>query len=150
GSETAPSTSQQVAPAKSSATIRRTASITTDRLPIGHRMVSGDEGETVSIPLDRLPYHTCVFAGSGSGKTVFLKRVVEEAALLGIPSIVIDGANDLCRLGDRWPERPKDFSDQDAEKAERYHASSEVVVWTPGAPTGNPMRLNPLPDFAAF
>ena len=122
----------------------------TTGLPIGHRVTSGDTREEVSIPLDRLPYHTCVFAGSGSGKTVFLKRVVEEAALLGIPSLVIDGANDLSRLGEAWPERPADFSDEDAKKAALYHRSTEVVVWTPGAPTGNPMRLNPLPDFAAL
>ncbi len=44
-------------------------------LPIGRRMAGGELGEEVGIPLAMLPYHTCVFAGSGSGKTVFLKRV---------------------------------------------------------------------------
>jgi DNA helicase HerA-like ATPase len=117
-------------------------------LPIGRRLVAGEAQEEVGIGLEQLPYHTCVFAGSGSGKTVFLKRVVEEAALLGIPSIVLDGANDLSRLGEPWPERPAAFSDADAEKALRYRAEAEVVVWTPGAPRGNPMRLSPLPDFA--
>ncbi len=119
-------------------------------LPIGRRLVAGEAEGDVSIPLERLPYHTCVFAGSGSGKTVFLKRVVEEAALMGIPSIVIDGANDLSRLGDPWPERPEAFTDDDAAKAARYHRSTEVAVWTPGARSGNPMRLNPLPDFTAL
>lgn len=103
--------------------------------------------DEVGIPLDRLPYHTCVLAGSGSGKTVFLKRVIEEAALRGIPSIVLDGANDLSRLGTQWPSRPDVFSDEDAAKASQYHERSEVVVWTPGAPLGNPMCLSPLPDF---
>jgi DNA helicase HerA-like ATPase len=118
-------------------------------LPIGRRLVANEQQEHVGIVLERLPYHTCVFAGSGSGKTVFLKRVIEEAALLGIPSIVLDGANDLSRLGAAWPERPAGFSDADAEKAQRYHELAEVVVWTPGAPKGNPMRLSPLPDFTA-
>jgi hypothetical protein len=45
-------------------------------------------------------------AGAGSGKTVLLRRIVEEAALAGIPAIVIDPNNDLSRLGDAWPERP--------------------------------------------
>jgi hypothetical protein len=117
-------------------------------LPIGRRLVANEPGDEVGIALDRLPYHTCVFAGSGSGKTVFLKRVIEEAALLGVPSIVIDGANDLSRLGMPWPARPPGFSDADDEKARRYHAGAEVVVWTPGAPKGNPMRLSPLPDFS--
>jgi hypothetical protein len=118
-------------------------------LPIGRRLQSGERQEEVGIALDRLPYHTCVFAGSGSGKTVFLKRVVEEAAILGIPSIVLDGANDLSRLGIPWPERPDAFSAEDDEKAREYQSRAEVVVWTPGAPAGNPMRLNPLPAFEA-
>lgn len=119
-------------------------------LPIGRRLAGGEPQELVGIELDRVPYHTCVFAGSGSGKTVFLKRVIEEAALLGIPSIVLDGANDLSRLGVPWASRPAAFSDEDARKADLYHAKTEVVVWTPGAASGNPMRLNPLPDFSAF
>lgn len=119
-------------------------------LPIGRRLAGGEPSELVGIELERVPYHTCVFAGSGSGKTVFLKRVIEEAALLGIPSIVLDGANDLSRLGFPWSSRPDVFSDEDARKAELYHANTEVVIWTPGAASGNPMRLNPLPDFAAF
>jgi len=116
-------------------------------LPIGRRIVSGEQQEETGIPLDRLPYHTCVFAGSGSGKTVFLKRVIEEAVLLGIPSIVLDGANDLCRLGSPWPEMPAGLSEEDREKSKSYIANAEVVVWTPGAAVGNPMRLDPLPDF---
>jgi len=118
-------------------------------LPIGRRLVANELADEVGISLERLPYHTCVFAGSGSGKTVFLKRVIEEAALLGVPSIVLDGANDLSRLGAPWPERPQGLSDADHQKARRYHSTAEVVVWTPGAPRGNPMRLSPLPDFAA-
>ncbi len=119
-------------------------------LPIGRKLAAGEQQELVGIELDRLPYHTVVFAGSGSGKTVFLKRVIEEAALMGIPSIVLDGANDLSRLGVPWASRPGTFSDEDARKAGLYHAKTEVVVWTPGAENGNPMRLNPLPDFDAF
>lgn len=119
-------------------------------LPIGRRLAGGEPQELVGIELDRVPYHTCVFAGSGSGKTVFLKRVIEEAALLGIPSIVLDGANDLSRLGVPWSSRPSAFTEEDARKADIYHAKTEVVVWTPGAANGNPMRLNPLPDFGAF
>ncbi len=116
-------------------------------LPIGRRLAGGEPQEEVGITLDRLPYHTCVFAGSGSGKTVFLKRVIEEAALLGIPSIVLDGANDLSRLGAAWPAKPDAFSADDERKSRQYLECSEVVVWTPGAANGNPMRLNPLPDF---
>jgi len=118
-------------------------------LPIGRRVAGGELGEEVGIPLSMLPYHTCVFAGSGSGKTVFLKRVVEEAALLGIPSLVLDGANDLSRLALPWPDRPESFLDSDVQKSKDYFARSEIVIWTPGISNGNPIRLEPLPDFTA-
>lgn len=111
-------------------------------LPVGREM--REPHAPASIALERLPYHTCVFGGSGSGKTVFLKRVVEEAALLGIPSLVLDGANDLSRLGTPWPSPPSAWSSEDVEQARRYHQRAEVVVWTPGAPLGNPLTLDPM------
>jgi hypothetical protein len=77
------------------------------------------------------------------------RRIVEEAALAGIPAIVIDPNNDLSRLGDAWPERPTGFTAEDEAKAARYTATVEVVVWTPGIHAGNPLFLSVLPDFAA-
>ncbi len=115
---------------------------TSTALPFGHT----DRGE-VSVELGSLANHACVLAGTGSGKTVFLRRVVEEAAIAGVPSIVLDGANDLARLGDPWPERPSAFREEDVAKSTHYHAQTEVVVWTPGLVTGCPLVLNPIPDF---
>jgi DNA helicase HerA-like ATPase len=37
----------------------------------------------VTLAADLLPRHVAVLAGSGSGKTVFMRRIIEEAALLG-------------------------------------------------------------------
>ncbi len=117
-----------------------------DTIPVGHR-VAGDQ--PVDLPTTMLPKHTAIIAGAGSGKTVLLRRIVEEAALAGIPAIVIDPNNDLSRLGDAWPERPAGFDDADAAKAKRYAATVEVVVWTPGIHAGNPLFLSVLPDFSA-
>ncbi|WP_342150311.1 helicase HerA domain-containing protein [Methylorubrum sp. SB2] len=117
-----------------------------DAIPVGHRLTPDAPG--VSLPLRLLPRHTAIIAGSGSGKTVLLRRLVEEAALAGIPAIVIDPNNDLSRLGEPWPERPERFSDEDARKAEAYRAGVEVTVWTPGLHAGNPLFLSVLPDFS--
>ena len=51
--------------------------------------------------------HIAIFAGTGSGKTVLLRRILEEAALLGVPAIVLDTNNDLARLGQPWPTVPR-------------------------------------------
>jgi hypothetical protein len=88
--------------------------------------------------------------GSGSGKTVLLRRIVEEAALLGIPAIVLDTNNDLARLGDKWPNRPEGYTDEDANKAVEYSKRVEVVIWTPGRSSGKPIALGLLPDFSAL
>ena len=119
-------------------------------IPVGRRYVHGTLGDPVTLNASLLSSHVAILAGSGSGKTVLLRRIVEEAALLGIPSIVLDPNNDLARLGDAWPVRPDTFSNEDAAKADAYHARADVVVWTPGVSSGNPISLNLLPDFAAI
>lgn len=119
-------------------------------LPLGRRVFGGEpKGEILSLPLAELKKHVAIFAGAGSGKTVLVKRIVEEAALLKIPAIVIDTANDLAQLGDPWPEAPPEWGPGDAEKAGRYFQCTETLVWTPGLERGNPLHLEPLPDLGA-
>jgi hypothetical protein len=119
-------------------------------IPLGCPSAQGADGEPLRVTLSSLTYHTCVLAGSGSGKTVLLRRIVEEAALLGVPSIVIDGANDLARLGDPWPKRPEAFTDDDERKAVLYRSAVETAVFTPGTVSGNPLVLRPIPDFSVL
>jgi hypothetical protein len=110
-------------------------------------IVLGMDGE-IRIALESLRKHVIVFAGSGSGKTVLLRRIVEECALQGVSAIVLDPNNDLARLGDAWPEPPGDWRPGDREAAAEYLAGTEVVVWTPGRAGGRPLSFHPLPDFA--
>ena len=117
-------------------------------IPLGPRVQGGGLGPVAELPVAMLTRHTGIFAGSGSGKTVLLRRIVEEAALAGIPAIVLDTNNDLARLGTPWPSRPPAFNDDDAAKAARYARDVEVVVWTPGASSGRPLTLAVLPNFA--
>ncbi|MEV4319768.1 zonular occludens toxin domain-containing protein [Actinocrispum sp. NPDC049592] len=107
-----------------------------------------ENGKEFRVPLLLLRKHTVVFAGSGSGKTVLLRRLVEDAAIHGVSSILIDSNNDLARLGDRWPTPPGTWTEGDPERAERYHAGTDVVIWTPRRESGRPIALNPLPDFS--
>jgi hypothetical protein len=116
-------------------------------IPLGVRI--GD-GRAIELRLDLLPRHLAIVAGAGSGKTVLLRRLVEEAALLGIPAILLDSNNDLVTLADAWPEQPAGFTATDRAKAARLREAAEVVIWTPGRSRGNPISLAPLPDFAAL
>ncbi|MGW5265951.1 helicase HerA domain-containing protein [Microbispora sp. NPDC004025] len=107
------------------------------------------DNRPVRIPLETLRKHTAIFAGSGSGKTVLIRRFVEECALQGVSAIVLDANNDLARLGDRWPEPPAEWGEGDAAKADDYLANTDVVIWTPRKESGRPLSFQPLPDFAS-
>ena len=101
----------------------------------------------VDIDLEALRKHVVIFAGSGSGKTVLMRRIVEECALRGVSAIVLDSNNDLARLGDAWPAPPAHWAPGDEQLAQDYLANTDVVVWTPGRESGRPLTFQPLPDF---
>ncbi|MCI4645621.1 MAG: DUF87 domain-containing protein, partial [Hyphomonadaceae bacterium] len=117
-----------------------------DEISIGQ---SDETGQPVTIRLEDLRRHTAIFAGSGSGKTVLIRRLVEECALKGVSSIVLDPNNDLARLGTPWPETPGGWIDGDVEKAVEYHANVDVAIWTPKLSAGRPLAFAPLADLGA-
>jgi len=121
----------------------------TVEIVIGRRLQGGGD-QPVGVRLEALAKHTAILGSSGSGKTVLLRRIVEEAALREVPSIVIDAGNDLARLGDAWPQASALWSAGDAERAERYLQTTDVCVWTPGAAHGRPINLTSWPDFTAL
>jgi Helicase HerA, central domain len=106
-------------------------------------------GEPVPVALESLRKHVAIFAGSGSGKTVLIRRLVEECALQSVSAIVLDPNNDLARLGDPWPEPPAAWGAGDTARAAEYLANTEVVVWTPRRASGRSLSLQPLPDFGS-
>jgi len=115
-------------------------------IPLGMDEATGRIG---AVELAALRKHTAIFAGSGSGKTVLIRRLVEECALRGVSSIVLDSNNDLARLGAGWPAPPPGWNPADTPKADDYFAHTEVVVWTPNRMGGRPLSFQPLPDFAS-
>jgi hypothetical protein len=113
-------------------------------LPLGADIRSS---ATISVDLAALRKHVAIFAGTGSGKTVLIRRLVEECALRGVSSIVLDPNNDLARLGTGWPERPDGWRKSDDSRAADYLENTEVVIWTPRKAAGRPLAFQPLPDF---
>jgi hypothetical protein len=105
------------------------------------------DGHPVGIELAALRKHTAIFAGSGSGKTVLIRRLVEECALRGVSAIVLDPNNDLSRLGDPWREPPPGWNAADTARSAEYLRSTEVIVWTPRRESGRPLSFQPLPNF---
>lgn len=120
------------------------------RIPVGGKLMSSSVTGEASLALETFKQHIGIFAGSGSGKTVLMKRMIEEAALCGVPSVVVDCGNDLARLGQPWPEKPEGWTEEDQRKADRYFRQVDVKVWTPGASEGNPLSFRKIPDLSAY
>ena len=78
---------------------------------------------------------------------MLIRRLVEECALRGVSSIILDPNNDLSRLGTGWPERPNGWRRSDDGRAKDYLDNTEVVIWTPRRSSGRPLAFQPLPDF---
>jgi uncharacterized protein DUF87 len=126
------------------------ADVPEDAEPVGTEIVIGTTvrgRRPFAVPMERLRMHTAVVGAAGSGKTVLIKRLVEQCALRGVSAIVLDPNDDLARLGDPWPRPPQGWTDEQEREAQRYFADVEVVVWTPGLNRGRPISFHPLPDF---
>ncbi|MDY6999885.1 MAG: DUF87 domain-containing protein [Actinomycetota bacterium] len=117
-----------------------------NEIPLGRDLRTD---EPVAVELADLRKHVAVFAGSGSGKTVLIRRLIEECALRGVSSIVLDPNNDLSRLGTAWPQRPDGWRRSDDARAEQYLRDTDVRIWTPRRNNGCPLAFQPLPDFAS-
>jgi len=132
--------------AKRSSTATPVEHVSGTAIPLGTDDVTG---RPLSVELLALRKHTAIFAGSGSGKTVLIRRLVEECALRGVSSIVLDPNNDLARLGVEWTEHPSGWRASDSALEADYFDNTEVVVWTPRRSAGRPLSFQPLPDFAS-
>ena len=113
-------------------------------IPLGSTV---DAREPFTLSLESLRRHCVIFAGSGSGKTVLIRRLVEECARQGVSAIVLDPNNDLARLGDPWPEPPAGWVAGDDARARDYLDHTDVVIWTPLVNAGRRLSFQPLPDF---
>jgi hypothetical protein len=107
-----------------------------------------------------LTTHAVCVGMTGSGKTGLCVGVIEEAALDGVPSIVIDPKGDLADLMLTFPAlRPEDFrpwiNEDDAAKAGASpddYAKSQAELWSKGlADWGQDgARIQRLKDAAEF
>jgi hypothetical protein len=124
-------------------------------------------GETTPTPLlydsrDLLTHAVCV-GMTGSGKTGLLIALLEEAAIDGIPALVIDPKGDLANLLLTFPElRPADFApwiDPDAAAraglTPEAFAAQEAETWRAGLAKWDQSgeriaRLREAADFAIY
>lgn len=86
-----------------------------------------DTGKPFELDPQNLKKHFVALGASGSGKTVLCKAIIEEAALKGIPAIIIDPQGDLSSLA-----------------LTNKKISSPVKIFTPSSSKGIQISVNPL------
>jgi len=102
------------------------------------------KGDPIEIPVEMLKRHFVILGASGSGKTVLGKCVLEEAALNGIPSIIIDPQGDLASLAIIGDAAEVESKGTDPMKIVQFGSRVEVRIFTPGSSKGIPISANPL------
>ena len=87
-----------------------------------------DNGEIVDINTGVLARHAAMLGSTGSGKTVMAKTVIEEAALAGIPSLIIDPQGDLARLAMGIDPKVLEEQGGDVERMKKLLSKMEVRI----------------------
>lgn len=102
------------------------------------------KGNAIELPIPLLKRHLVVLGSSGSGKTVLSKCVLEEAALNGIPAVIIDPQGDLASLALAGDPDEMLAHGTDPARLKEYMDKVEVRTFTPASSKGIPLSANPL------
>jgi hypothetical protein len=90
-----------------------------------------------SLDKEILKKHFVALGASGSGKTVICKTIIEEAAMLGIPAIIIDPQGDISSLSIMNESSSENIKELFKERV-------NVTIFTPASSKGIPICINPL------
>lgn len=124
-----------------------------------------EQGTPYLYESNHLTTHAVVIGMTGSGKTGLSIGLLEEAAIDGLPAIVVDPKGDLGNLLLQFPDlAAADFapwvpegidptaeaakwsaglaaSDQDGARIRRLRDAAEVTLYTPGSRAGKPLSI---------
>jgi len=98
----------------------------------------------VSLSKEDLLRHVVSIGSSGSGKTVSCKLLIEDAALNGIPSIIIDPQGDIGSFLSGFSPDDAEKLGFDPETALLFQEKAHINIYTPGSSVGRTFSLNPL------
>ncbi len=103
-----------------------------------------DNGDIIQIDKMVLARHAAMLGSTGSGKTVMAKTVIEEAALAGIPALILDPQGDLARLALAIDENDLQEHDGEISRMKKLISTMEVRIWTPLRSKGLPLCIDPF------
>ncbi len=107
------------------------------------------DGSDFHLPLSALRRHLLALGGTGSGKTVFCKALVEESIRYRLPVIAVDLQGDILSLAKQTGMVPDGAVPPSELTRSKYAERLDVKVWTPGSMLGIPLSFAPdmhIPD----
>lgn len=109
-------------------------------------------GHDVTLPIGALRRHFIALGGTGSGKTVLCKALVEECIRYNLPVVAVDLQGDILSLAMQSNECPAGAVPVSDVTRSKYAERLDVKVWTPGSDIGIPLSMAPslyVPDVGA-
>jgi len=97
----------------------------------------------VELPVKAFHRHFMALGGSGSGKTVLCKCVMEEGVKNNIPLIIVDPQGDIASLAlKRSPEEIESHGESPASQ-EEFFEKARIAIFTPASSKAIPISVNP-------
>ncbi|MHA2250110.1 MAG: ATP-binding protein [Candidatus Kariarchaeaceae archaeon] len=103
-----------------------------------------DEKTKIELPIKTLKRHFAALGSSGSGKTVLVKCVMEEAVRAGIPLLLVDLQGDLASLALMGDKKLMESKGVPGSYWDDYKNKVQVAIYTPASSKGISISMNPL------
>ena len=102
------------------------------------------DGSPVELPVHAFKRHFMALGGSGSGKTVLCKCVIEEAVRNNVPVLIVDPQGDISSLAIKGiPEELKEHGTS-LEIQEEFFSRARIAIFTPASNKAIPISVNPF------
>lgn len=98
----------------------------------------------VELPVHAFKRHFMALGGSGSGKTVLCKCVIEEAVRNNIPVIMIDPQGDISSLAMKGNPEELEEHGTPLEIQEEFFSKARIAIFTPASDKAIPISVNPF------
>ena len=102
-----------------------------------------DENE-VLLPVQVFKRHFMALGGSGSGKTVLCKCVIEEAVQNNIPVLIIDPQGDIASLAIKGDLEELMKHGTATKVQEAFFGKARIAIFTPASNRAIPICVNPF------
>lgn len=98
---------------------------------------------SVELPVKAFHRHFMALGGSGSGKTVLCKCIMEEGVKNNIPLIIVDPQGDIASLALKGNQQEIESHGGSLAFQEEFFDKARIAIFTPASSKAIPISVNP-------